>query len=198
MLKDWNLFFDLDGTLTKKEILPIVAKELGLYDEINQLTQETIKGLIPFHESFIKRVDILKTVPISKVREIINSVPLNEKIVDFLKDNKNRCYIVTGNLDVWIAPLCEKIGVNYFSSIATYDGDYITEVSKVLIKADIVKQFNGLKVAVGEGNNDAEMIKASTIGIAYGGVHKPAKSVLEFATHSIYEEETLCRFLRQL
>ena len=40
--------FDLDGTITTQEILPLIAAELDLYEEISTLTQATINGLIPF------------------------------------------------------------------------------------------------------------------------------------------------------
>ena len=39
--------FDLDGTITTQEILPLIASELDLYEEILTLTHATINGLIP-------------------------------------------------------------------------------------------------------------------------------------------------------
>ncbi|WP_426333563.1 HAD-IB family phosphatase [Paenibacillus silvae] len=198
MGNQWTFLFDLDGTITKKEVLPIIAKELGLYEEIKKLTEDTIKGFIPFHESFLRRVDLLKSIPVNIVQEIVLSVPLNEKIVEFILENGTQCCIVTGNLDVWVDPLCEKLGVKRFTSRAAVEQGKIVSVLEVLEKRLVAKNTPGRFVAVGEGNNDAEMIKEATIGLAYGGVHEPAKSVLEYATHAIYQEDQLCRFLRQL
>ncbi|WP_234987244.1 HAD-IB family phosphatase [Bacillus sinesaloumensis] len=198
MSNEWRYLFDLDGTITKKEILPVLAKEVGLYDEIQKLTEDTIRGIIPFHESFLKRVELLKAIPIELVQEIITNVPLNEKIIQFIEENRENCYIVTGNLDVWVNPLCRKIGVKSYTSKAEVDNGLITKVTEVLEKGRIVKKFTGKIVAIGEGHNDAEMIKEATIGLAYGGVHSPANSVLACASHAIYEEDELCRFLRQL
>jgi len=76
--------FDLDGTVTAQEILPLIAKELDLYDEISALTQATINGLIPFERSFKLRCKILSDVPVKKVQEIAQKVKLNQSIVKFL------------------------------------------------------------------------------------------------------------------
>ncbi|MBG9732912.1 HAD-IB family phosphatase [Paenibacillus alvei] len=198
MSTSWSFLFDLDGTITKKEILPIIAKEVGLYEEIRKLTEDTIKGVIPFHESFLKRVELLKGIPVKTVQDIVSSVPLNEKIVQFIEANRDNCYIVTGNLDVWVGPLCKRIGVKSYTSQAEVKDGYITKVTAVLEKGKVARDFVGKFVAIGEGNNDAEMIKEATIGLAYGGVHSPANSVLTCASHAVYEEEQLCRFLRQL
>lgn len=53
-------------------------------------------------------------------------------------------------------------------------------------------------VAIGDGNNDAEMIEAAEVGIGYGGVREIAPAVLACATHAIYEEEKLVEFLERL
>ena len=42
--------FDLDGTLTRQELLPLIASSVGLEDEISVLTQATIDGLLPGSE----------------------------------------------------------------------------------------------------------------------------------------------------
>ncbi|OPA75649.1 phosphoserine phosphatase [Paenibacillus selenitireducens] len=198
MSTSWSFLFDLDGTITQKEILPIIAKEVGLYEEIQKLTEDTIKGVIPFHESFLKRVELLKEVPVKVVQDIVSNVPLNEKTLEFIEENRDSCYVVTGNLDVWVGPLCNYIGVKSYTSRAEVEDGFIIRVTDVLEKGKIARSFEGRFIAIGEGNNDAEMIKEATIGLAYGGVHSPANSVLACASHAIYEEEQLCRFLRQL
>jgi phosphoserine phosphatase len=194
----YNFFFDLDGTITRKEILPEIGRALNIYDEIERLTYQTIQGEIPFHESFLKRVKILSAVPISTIRKIISNIPLNDSIVAFIKENASRCYIATGNLDVWIQDLCENIGVKYFSSIANYEKDQIIGVKQVLDKSMMESLVEGPYIAIGEGHNDAAMIGKATIGIAFGGVHPPAKTVMDEASFAIYDEKLLCKFLKRL
>ncbi|KAI4450935.1 Phosphoserine phosphatase [Eubacterium plexicaudatum ASF492] len=101
--------FDLDSTLTKQEILPTISKELGIYEKMSQLTESTMRGEIPFKQSFLQRVELLKEVPVSEVNRMIGDIRLNELLVEFIKKNKERCYVVTGNLDVWIKDLMKKL-----------------------------------------------------------------------------------------
>ena len=95
--------FDLDSTVTKQEILPTISKKLGIYEKMSELTESTMRGEVPFKQSFLQRVDLLKNVPVSEVNEMVSKIQLNNHLVDFIRVNHDRCYIVTGNLDVCIA-----------------------------------------------------------------------------------------------
>ena len=48
MLKDKIFAFDLDGTVTLEETLPLLAKELGLADEMSLLTSLMMAGKVAF------------------------------------------------------------------------------------------------------------------------------------------------------
>lgn len=195
---NYHFVFDLDGTVTTREILPIIAKDLGIEDKMDRLTQKTMDGEIPFDASFTRRVNMLKKIPISRVQQIISTVPLNHFIVSFLRTYRNRCYIVTQNLDVWVKPLLEKIGAPYLCSQANYEDDVLKGIQKILRKKEIHRKVAHPIVAVGEGHNDFEMMQEAALSIAYGGVHKPAPSLLEMVDYVIYNEITLCQFLKQL
>lgn len=192
--------FDLDSTLTKQEILPTISKELGIFEKMSQLTESTMKGEIPFKQSFLQRVELLKNIPVSEVNRMIEEIQLNELLVEFIKKNQERCYVVTGNLDVWIEDLMKKIGMekNLFSSKALVKDDYIQDIFSIVDKNAVISQMVLPFVAVGDGNNDAEMIEEAEIGIGYGGVREIAPSVLACASHAIYDEKKLVEFLERL
>ena len=192
--------FDLDSTLTKQEILPTISKELGIYEKMSQLTESTMRGEIQFKQSFLQRVELLKDIPVSKVSQMIGEIQLNERLIEFVRKNQERCYIVTGNLDVWIEDLMKKIGMNknLFSSKALVKNDYIQDVFSIVDKNAVISQMVLPFVAVGDGNNDAEMIAEAEIGIGYGGVREIAPSVLACASHAIYDEKKLVEFLERL
>ncbi|MCI9123158.1 MAG: HAD-IB family phosphatase [Eubacterium sp.] len=192
--------FDLDSTLTKQEILPTISKELGIYDKICELTESTMRGEIPFKKSFLQRVELLREIPVSRVSQMIAEIGLNERLTDFVRSNQERCYIVTGNLDVWIDGLMQKIGVanHLFCSKALVKDDLISDIFSIVDKNAVVSQLLLPFVAVGDGNNDAEMIEAAEVGIGYGGVREIAPSVLACASHAIYDEKKLVEFLYRL
>ncbi len=192
--------FDLDSTVTKQEILPTIADSIGILDQMMNRTEQTMAGEIPFNQSFLKRVDLLKCIPVSKIQNIVANIELNEEIVGFIKEYRSRVYIVTGNLDVWIEKLIKKIGIekNVFSSKGLVENDMLKEVFSIVDKNAVIKQMILPFVAVGDGNNDAEMIEAADVGIGFGGVRSIAPSILECATHAVYDEKTLIRLLNKL
>src|SRR5262245_28189732 len=126
--------FDLDGTITSREILPVLAHELGCYEEMMTLTHATIRGVIPFERSFRQRCDMLSGIPISRVQAIIASVPLFSRIGSFLKARPDQCYVVTGNLDVWVQGLIANLGVTCFSSVAAVDSDRLLGIKSIVDK----------------------------------------------------------------
>ncbi len=200
MSSKYVFLFDLDSTITNQEILPTIAKAVGCYEEMAAITESTMRGEIPFKQSFLKRVELLKGVPVSTVRDIVGDIGLNDSVVDFIQKYKDRCYIVTGNLDVWIDSLVKKIGMEskVFCSKALIEGDHVRDVFSVLDKNAVIQQMILPFVAVGDGNNDAEMIEAAEIGIGFGGVRNIADSVLECSTHAVYSEKRLVDFLNRL
>lgn len=192
--------FDLDSTITRQEILPTIAKRVGVYDKMRELTENTMRGEMPFKQSFLQRVDLLKGISVEEVQDIICNIELNEKLVDFIQQHKDRSYIVTGNIDVWIDKLVKKIGMenNLFSSKVLVRDGYISDVISIVDKNAVIRQMVLPFVAVGDGNNDAEMIEAAEVGIGYGGVRPVAPSVLECATHVAYQEDVLVALLNKL
>ena len=75
-------------------------------------------------------------------------------------------------------------------------------VEHILDKSDAVTKLKecGYRrvVAIGDGANDAGMLKAATIGIAYGGVHSPASLAVQAADAIVYESRNLCNLLKML
>ena len=192
--------FDLDSTVNKQEILKKKKKRLGIYERMSELTESTMRGEIPFKQSFLQRVELLKDVPVSEVNEMVSRIQLNNHLVDFIQKNHDRCHIVTGNLDVWIDGVIRKLGMerNTFCSKAIVKNDYIEDVFNIVDKNAVIGQMVLPFVAIGDGNNDAEMIEAAEVGIGYGGVREIAPAVLACASHAIYDEEKLVEFLERL
>lgn len=194
--------FDLDGTVTRDELLPIIASEVGLSEEIGFLTRLTIQGQIPFEMSFRLRCRLLSDIPIETVAGIVYQVPLDENIADFIQKNSESCYIVTGNLDVWIEKIIEKLGCGFFSSEAARRADgKLGPLTKILRKSQAIRELRpkyDRLVSIGEGFNDLPMFQEADIRIAYGGVHTPAQELVEMSDYITYNGSALCRLLKTL
>jgi HAD superfamily phosphoserine phosphatase-like hydrolase len=196
-----KFIFDLDGTITSKETLPLISNHFGIDKQIKQLTEETVQGNIPFIESFIRRVQILGNLPVIKINELLEQVPLSEKVLQFIKENKEDCIIATGNLSCWVEKLVNRIGCKTYTSEGVIENGKIKKLKKILKKEDIIKKYKALGeevVFVGDGNNDAEAMREADISIACGLIHYPAKSVLSVADYAVFDENALYRLLNQI
>jgi HAD superfamily phosphoserine phosphatase-like hydrolase len=194
--------FDLDGTVTQTEILPVIAAELGMTDEIEVLTRATMDGLIPFDASFRLRCLVLGLVPPETIATVVASIPLHSDILEFIQSRQADCFLVTGNLDIWVAPIVQRCGCGAYTSTAVNKDGRLC-VDHILNKAHVVEKLREQKgyeriVAVGDGANDVGMLDMADIGIAYGGVHPPAGPALTVSDLVINDGTTLCKLLKTL
>lgn len=196
-----NIFlFDLDSTITKVEILPEISKFIGVEDEIKKLTEDTTQGSIPFKYSFLKRVEILGKIDVDTVSDMIEKLPLNENIAKFVEENRDSCYIITGNLDVWIYKLLERIGMreHCYCSKALVEDRRIKKVISVLDKGRQVDQIVQPFISIGDGDNDSAMAEKAKIAIGFGGVRDIAPSLMRTIDYAFYNEITLYNFLNSI
>ena len=200
-MKKIKFIFDLDGTVTSQETLPLIAEHFGVQEEISELTSQTIRGNVPFVESFIKRVHILGKLSVCGINDLLENVPLYPELHGFITTHADKCAIATGNLRCWVEKLSIKIGCTAFCSDADVKDDKVVRLNSILRKENVVQRYKseGWEVVyIGDGNNDLEAMRLADIAIADGVTHDPAISILGVADYVIYKEEALCRQLNQL
>lgn len=196
-----KFLFDLDGTVTSAETLPIIANHFECKEEIAELTKRTIQGNIPFIESFIRRVNILSKYSVSETSDLLAQVPLYPEVKKFIDAHRADCVIVTGNLTCWCEGLFKKIGCQCYGSEAECEDDKVVKLKSILRKEQIVDQYKALGetvVFIGDGNNDLEAMRHANISIAVGLTHNPAQSLLAITDYVIFNEHALCRQMCQL
>lgn len=192
--------FDLDGTVTKEELLPRIAALAGKERETAELTRQTLAGDIPFADSLRLRVAMLADIPVEAVRACVASVPLDPAISAFISARRDDCVIVTGNLDLWVAPLIERLGCRFFASRGVVRRGRVRVLS-ILDKAEAAKRLRRegrFLVAVGESVSDEPLFRRAHCGIAYGGVHEPVPGLLALAGHVVRDGGQLCSLLTSL
>jgi phosphoserine phosphatase len=194
--------FDLDGTITRSELLPMIASELDLESEMRLLTDLTMAGMIPFEDSFRLRFAILRSAGLERIRSVVAAVEFDRHILDFIRSNSQRCFVVTGNLDLWIEPLVSRLGCRFFSSTAAFakNGDLSgiqTIMRKNVAGLEIKQRFDRL-VAIGDGFNDIPLFDVADVGIAYSGLHKAPDALISVSNYVALDGKSLCRLLNTL
>ena len=196
-----KFLFDLDGTVTSEETLPIIANHFNCVEQISELTAKTVQGNVPFIESFIRRVNILGAYSVSETTRLLSEVPLYPAIAKFIEEHKEDCVIVTGNLTCWCEGLFKKIGCQWYGSEALCEDDKVVKLKTILRKEQIVDQYKALGetvVFIGDGNNDLEAMRHANVSIATGLTHNPAQSLMSICDYVIFNEQALVRQMRQL
>lgn len=201
MKKETCFCFDLDGTVTQEELLPLIASEVGLEEEIALLTRLTMDGLIPFESSFRLRFALLRSTHINRIQSIVDTVKIDPHVHKFINANSDRCFIVTGNLDVWISALVKRLGCVFFSSTTEVSPDNQLRISNIMRKSVpllLLKERFDRVVAIGDGYNDLPMFDVADITIAFNGVHPSPDALVSASDYVVMEGESLCRLLNTL
>ncbi len=194
--------FDLDGTITRAELLPMIASELGLEAEMRLLTDLTMAGVIPFEDSFRLRFAILRSAGIDRIRSIVSQVEFDPDIEAFIRENVERCFVVTGNLDLWVQPLMERLKCQFYTSTAITDAEgRITGLDTVMRKnvagLELKERFDRL-VSIGDGFNDIPIFDVADIGIAFAGLHSAPDALISVSNYVALDGKSLCRLLNTL
>ncbi|UWQ07626.1 HAD family phosphatase [Aliiroseovarius crassostreae] len=198
LAQDVKYVFDLDGTLTRVETLPLIARHFHIEEEIAELTERTIRGHIPFDDSFLKRVGILGQFPVNEVDQLLADIPLFEGLLEFIQRRQSDCVVATGNLDIWISTLLKRFGCQVHSSRGQVVDGKVSGVTHILRKSDVVAELQArgsYVVFVGDGDNDAGAMRLADLSIACGLVHEPAEAVIAAADHIAYRETRLLDLL---
>lgn len=201
-MSEYLFLFDLDSTITKKEVIPMISSLISgeAVAEMERITEATMMGKIPFRRSLMDRVALLSQVDVELVNQNISKMPLNEEIMGFIHRHKARCYVVTGNLDVWIRDLVKRMDLegHVFCSKTLVEKGKIRQLVSIMDKGLVAQQIAGPFVAIGDGSNDAPMCQLAEIGIGFGGVRPVAPPLAAVADYTFDREHDLVEFLESL
>ena len=198
--------FDFDSTLMDGETLEFLAQELGIREKIKMITDKAMQGELDFFESLIERVSLLKGLPVSKVDEICEKLPLMvgaEKVVIALKERGYKVVCFSGGFKNATTKFVEKLGLDAdFSNILhSKDGILTGYVGGEMMfndsKGKMLQRLQKLldvseenTLAVGDGANDLSMFKFAGKKVAFC-----AKPILEKEANIVIKEKDLSKIL---
>lgn len=194
------LLFDFDGVITAEEGLPKIAENTELYTEICRLTRLCLDGKIDYEASLMKRVEILRQLPVSLAAKKLKEIAVNDEIIRFIQNHKDVCRIVTANIDVWLADFLELYKMNdiCISSRAEAADDKIFAVSEYVIdKSKVVSSLNCPVLAVGNSFNDIEMLESAAAAAVFCQDKNIPTALKAAADVVFYEQQQLCAYLEK-
>lgn len=198
-MSNYLFVFGLDRVVVQSDILckinPCKTNKL----EGCLLDKRTKEEEIPFEVRLQELLRINLKISNTDIRRALDTLSLNMEIVNFIKENQERCYIITSYPDAWIVDIIKKINMekHCICSKAEIQNDKILKIIQT-DKEKAIQQLPTPYVAIGNRYNDAEVMIRSDIGIGFGGNGPISTAVLMNATHAVYEEHKLCRILQQL
>ena len=190
--------FDLDGTITKEELLPRIGTLNGTSELLISATREAMLSSEGFPKTFLERVALLSEIPLDDVQSIVETVPILENLMQWIQANNESVFLVTGNLDIWLQKFLVRYNLKAFTSkgILKDEKVYVTEI---LDKVEVLKNFATKEVVyIGDGSNDVEIMQNSDIGILTEIVHTAPNSLWDVADFAVNDEEALCKLLSRL
>jgi phosphoserine phosphatase len=198
--------FDFDSTLMDGETIDFLASELGLEEEVALITKEAMAGKVDFFKSLQARVALLEGLPVVRVKEICQSLPLMPgaiKTVEALKKDGFKVVCFSGGF---------REATKYFADVLNLDADFANILhhengiltgkvggemmfgkSKGLMITRL-QRLLGVKpqntIVIGDGANDLSMFAHASVRVAFC-----AKEILKEAATDIVEEKDLTKVI---
>ena len=179
---------DMDKTVIKVETIDLIGDEILKDKEITKITNKAMSGEVSFNNSIIQRTQLLKGLSIKKIKEVAKYIELTKNVDVVIKTmNKNNTHtmLISGGYEIFANIIGKKVG---FKEIISNKPDSKDGILNGHLKGNIVDgkgklyylkkriaQLNLKKVdslAIGDGQNDIEMIRYAGIGIAWKGFPK--------------------------
>jgi len=175
--------FDMDSTLIQTEVIDELADRAGVGEKVRAITESAMRGEIDFSKSFEQRIQLLKGLDESVLKEIAESLPITEgmaRLTRILKKGGYKIAILSGGFTYFGNYLKEKYGFDYVyaNELEIVDGkltgNYIGDIVDGKRKAELLKLIAQVEkvdlrqtVAVGDGANDLPMLSTAGLGIAF-------------------------------
>jgi phosphoserine phosphatase len=174
---------DMDSTLIRIEVIDELARAYGVYDEVAAITTRAMLGNMPYEQSLVERVALLRGMPLEAVMRVAGDPPLMEgapELLSALRALGLKTAVISGGFSFAADALKNRFGLDYAYSnqLEVKDAKLTGRVLDPIVgpqrKADLLDALAQREripleqtVAVGDGANDLLMIEKAGLGIAF-------------------------------
>jgi len=184
------VMLDMDSTLIEQEVINLLGEAAGQSKAVEAITAKAMAGDLDFKAALIERVALLKGLDqnmLGKVREQITLTKGAKTLIDELHQQGHKVGVVSGGFIEVIEPILKILNIDFYraNKLRVNNGELTGEIDGPLIdshaKRIALEEFANQEnvsleqtVAIGDGANDLEMIKAAGLGIAFNAKPKVA------------------------
>ena len=178
------LISDMDSTVIGQECIDEIADAVGLKAKISEITERAMRGELDFEAALTERVAMLKGLPLealaTTLEERITLNPGARTLIATMKAHGARTLLVSGGFTYFTSRVAELAGFeSHQGNTLIDDGAALTgEVGRPILgreakRTALLEAAAALgasaddTLAMGDGANDLDMIRASGLGVAY-------------------------------
>lgn len=177
------LVADMDSTIVEGETLDELAAYAGVQAEIAAITKRSMNGEMDFASALRERVGMLAGLNLDALEKTWAAVKLTpgaRELVATMRAHNATTALVSGGFTFFTSRIAKQLGFEIHRANSLLDdGVALTgQVSEPILdgfsKLEILEELatvRGLKLAatlaVGDGANDLDMIRAAGLGVAY-------------------------------
>ncbi|CAN7414686.1 phosphoserine phosphatase SerB [Devosia sp. LjRoot16] len=177
------LVADMDSTMIEQECIDELADAVGIKAEVAAITERAMNGELDFEQALRTRVALIKGLERTAIEEIrrerITLAPGGRALIHTMKAYGAYTSLVSGGFTFFADYFGKRIGFDEaIANVLEFDGERLTGTVKspIVDKSTKLHRLEALAaernlpmsatMAVGDGANDLDMIKAAGFGVA--------------------------------
>jgi phosphoserine phosphatase len=178
------LISDMDSTIIGQECIDELADAVGLKPQISEITERAMRGELDFEAALTSRVAMLRGLSLNELdrtlRERITLNPGARSLIATMKAHGAATLLVSGGFTFFTSRVAQMAGFDAnLGNTLRDDGVALTgEVGRPILGREakreaLIEAVTQLgtspedAIAMGDGANDLDMIRAAGIGVAY-------------------------------
>lgn len=177
------IVLDVDSTLIENEVIELLAEAAGSHDAVRDITERAMAGELDFAESLHERVATLAGLPESALADALAEVRVTAGAPELIRGVHaagGLVCVVSGGFSGILDPLAVSLGLDRWRAnrlaivdgrlTGAVDGPIVDAASKAAALRDWADDASiplARTVAIGDGANDLQMMRAAGLSVAF-------------------------------